>query len=1163
MSAANLDAIKKKYKFKDISIATWRDPSLSVHPARGGPKAPTILPEVAGKPFVPTYKVKYNTVPEPTDDEESGKYDEDESSRTEAVESQEQPTEDPEPQSQLSDPVLELPLQGDASPTGSDSLGWEGKDDDQPFAVDTEAKNDLTVPGTTDQAPVADAEDEITALSRSDSTANVVSVEPSDDNPQGESTTEEPTTDNAQPELTPEAADVPLEEPLLTNSMESEGEHVVVLDEEHGDERRVSFAPGTPEPKPTSRKKKSTKGTKGKKKKVAVPIDELPPNVLAMVDSAFLNDAQVPVPEVPTKGDMPTEDVTEVRTSVGEGTEEKPQEDQILTEPLNEDSGAGPEGQTDPNEGDATISETPADVPADEIGEEQPPLVVEPLAEGEQTEVVDVVDVPTMDPPAPLDADTEGTPADTTVADPDPDPIEMPAPEKSSKKKASKSKKKSSKTTSKGSPPAGLGVDFPPVPAIPSLDDILKDLDTPPTVEGVQAPEELAPTLEADVIVDGQQDGAVAIPDVEEEASAPSPTDLEDAKIEAEQLAASEAQDAESHDAEAVGADEDVMSDAPDQAVEADLVSEPFDGTTDDLVVVVEESHDVEDDSAVVVVVVEEQPQDVDPEVSAESSVSPVDSGVETELTPKEDAASGDSEASASEHAEVTPGEIVDEAATDAVLDDAALVDEPDQRSKELPEDLGEPTETGSAVAEGSPDESLPAQDLTPELDPAAGETEDLEGSTSEATTESLPETAVEQQAELIEQDEPVADVAATVPAVSEVEVAAEIPDDAPPEDLPSTEEPANASPEGDPLVAAVDADPPTSPINDGAEAGVKEVEVVAETPEDAPPDPTADEPAGAAPEIESVADPAASPAEEGVEDETKEPEPTPVAPPSPTLSKSSSHGSHKHKADHWERKHADNPLKEVLEDSHVLQRPHGSKGKRGLEEVRIKERHRKPRSTTEEDEERRRRRRERKAEEAAQALEEGKRREREDRERRIRHEERKAARAEEKAKAIRAEAEAAYKRDEEARHRRHREHDRDRVKPRCESNRNTKSSPPSGPIPLLAKGLGIGKGESVHGEPLIRTHSGGYRPAKERRSSSVGSAHRERRDSKDAAQDVPKEAAAEPSSSGAKSHHRHRPRRSETDRASRSRRDSEHKVRRPVLEERPRSFFGALLKGL
>ena len=45
---------------------------------------------------------------------------------------------------------------------------------------------------------------------------------------------------------------------------------MVVLDEEHGDERRVSFAPGTPEPKPTSRKKKSTKGTKGKKKKASV-----------------------------------------------------------------------------------------------------------------------------------------------------------------------------------------------------------------------------------------------------------------------------------------------------------------------------------------------------------------------------------------------------------------------------------------------------------------------------------------------------------------------------------------------------------------------------------------------------------------------------------------------------------------------------------------------------------------------------------------------------------------------------------------------------------------------------------------------------------------------------------------------------------------------------
>ena len=67
MSAANLDAVKKKYKFKEIAVATWRDPSLSVLSARGN-----ISPEVTGRPYIPTYKVKYNRLPEPTDDEDSG-----------------------------------------------------------------------------------------------------------------------------------------------------------------------------------------------------------------------------------------------------------------------------------------------------------------------------------------------------------------------------------------------------------------------------------------------------------------------------------------------------------------------------------------------------------------------------------------------------------------------------------------------------------------------------------------------------------------------------------------------------------------------------------------------------------------------------------------------------------------------------------------------------------------------------------------------------------------------------------------------------------------------------------------------------------------------------------------------------------------------------------
>lgn len=68
MSAGNLEAIKAKYHFKDISIATWRDPSLSVHPARGGPSSALDSSDIGYKP---RYKVRYPAI-EPTDDEDSG-----------------------------------------------------------------------------------------------------------------------------------------------------------------------------------------------------------------------------------------------------------------------------------------------------------------------------------------------------------------------------------------------------------------------------------------------------------------------------------------------------------------------------------------------------------------------------------------------------------------------------------------------------------------------------------------------------------------------------------------------------------------------------------------------------------------------------------------------------------------------------------------------------------------------------------------------------------------------------------------------------------------------------------------------------------------------------------------------------------------------------------
>lgn len=71
MSAGNLEEVKKKYGYKNISVATWRDPKGSILPARGGLKSPTISAEAAGRAYVPTYKVSYGRPPEPTDDEES------------------------------------------------------------------------------------------------------------------------------------------------------------------------------------------------------------------------------------------------------------------------------------------------------------------------------------------------------------------------------------------------------------------------------------------------------------------------------------------------------------------------------------------------------------------------------------------------------------------------------------------------------------------------------------------------------------------------------------------------------------------------------------------------------------------------------------------------------------------------------------------------------------------------------------------------------------------------------------------------------------------------------------------------------------------------------------------------------------------------------------
>lgn len=87
MASVNLEEIKKRYKFKEISVATWRDPRSSTLPARGGPSSPSVSADAVARPFVPTYKVSYN-LPEPTDDEASEEDERDDASAVDTEEDQ-------------------------------------------------------------------------------------------------------------------------------------------------------------------------------------------------------------------------------------------------------------------------------------------------------------------------------------------------------------------------------------------------------------------------------------------------------------------------------------------------------------------------------------------------------------------------------------------------------------------------------------------------------------------------------------------------------------------------------------------------------------------------------------------------------------------------------------------------------------------------------------------------------------------------------------------------------------------------------------------------------------------------------------------------------------------------------------------------------------------
>jgi hypothetical protein len=933
-------------------------------------------------------------------------------------------------------------------------------------------------------------------------------------------------------ETVPEPSELP---PQSESAMDPEVADDTQSDE-HVDERRVSFAPGTPEPKPTARKKKAAKGAKGKKKRIAVPLDEVPADIFAMIDSSFDGippPPPPPAPEVPGESnDLPPADVTEDQSIERE-------QDGLLPEG---DASSDPLQLDDPKSEFELSNEGIVDVPTlpeSQGGDDLPPLDSLPPND---------VDEKSISPDATQGEEPSQDPIDigdgTVVPDlPQQDPVftfsippdgvepEKPSTKKGSKSSKDKSKKKSSKSRSKESspPPAGLGIDVGPLP-VPEIDDL---------------PQDIPPVLD-DTLASSHQ----SEPDAENAATPPPASsetevqgeDSKDAPSEDQEPALSDplASDAPSRDANENDEGSQVQADPPIQQIDS----------VEDKNEVQEQSGDANPD------LVTPNPSGEDPEGQDQSTVdvvsSPTDSGVEFEDVEKslpgggEETSSPVLETSEVEQIELPKG---DEEETPSKDEQASTPDLESSNENAQTEEAGElqeivsPTDETSndAEPESGPQPAEPSDDLPTTEVEAVAVTEDSAEPPSNDVAEIQPET--ENKEETLVQD---------ASAVSGVDESNEI--DSSSANIASPGEgesnpPDELEPEPVSEVKPDDVEP------EEPQPEVKAQEMEAETPQ---PDRSVEEvePDLAKAIDEAIVDEVAV-LDDPVPDEQAivEDGPGPEAPPSPNLSKTSSSGSRKSKAAHWERKHEGNVLKEVFEDSSkVLAR---SKG--GKDQVRIRGHAHKSRrlSSTEEDEARRRRRVLRKAEEAARLAEEERRKLEEDKQRRIRRDEKRAARkaeaeVQEKIKRLREEANKirASGGDDEAQRKRH----RDREREPTSSHREVKDAGPSLKLPFqaLPKALGLVSGQSYKGRQDRHMEELQAAPSK----------HREETIPREPAKDKPKEESTRlSSSSGSKSHHKHRHHhRSEGDRPSRTSRESDHRPRRPVIEEeRPKSFLGLL----
>ncbi|KAK3678879.1 hypothetical protein LTR78_001332 [Recurvomyces mirabilis] len=1106
MATVNLEEIRRKYNFKQISVATWRDPRSSTIPARGGPSAPMYSAEAISKPYIPTYKVKYK-LPEPTDDEAS----EDEQAAPAPKGEIEEPAADAPVDSPLEPPMPQVDVVEDPAPPPPPEIDPPGTVEDAPpiAADDGEDTQDanpagesihipelLADPLATLEGPLAALPDvapleDIDENSLSATPENTLSVDDVQDDLQLSEHIEAPWPPSpppidTYPDISEHVDFLDLAEPYPIPALHPVD--LVIIDPAQGmpgafdaptfdtgpvpgsPDKSVHFAPGTPDPKPTVRKKKSTKGTKSKsKKRVEVQIASLPDDILAIVDGD-IQDNLIPVPETP------------------------------MIVPALVDSDEHP------------VEEALTDIDAVEATP-----VIDAGKEPESAAMVPVVDeAPAADPPAVQTEEVTSSKKKDSA--------------RSSSRNKDKAKKKNSKSkAAKDRVPvaaAGLGIELAlpsDPPAVLDLDDILNNLPPPPpppppgaeaAVEG-PAVEEFAevpseaetnvaasfaadeipnadsavdkdmpvqhiPADDADILGASQEDAA-SLNGQEPDICAPAPTSEPDDIVGLEQEVgpAASVEDGEQHDVEDVQPPGETEKDVGQTVGPADMSAEIYSSHSEELHEAVDcTTVEIGDVAGVPVVVDDEIAAAWDDREEAEDELDLAESGLVDDHADEDDSPSG---------ATTDELEGLHEPAVDSVEDAASEVEIEDI------EDL-QARSPESAVADvveqtGDNEEPLISPDIVEEIGVNDEQLPDVTIGTADNAADTQPAvTAIDTPAALEADrlgspaeagwDDPSGDDISIGDGLSEVEVVVDD-DNAPDQpEINTTCEHIDEGGAGD-VLDETDPEPPVSlpVLNEGQDTKVEVQGVTEESAgqEDSfqADEPVADQIVAAESQVEAITDgenemtqlldieqredaeadnepPPAEVLDAGSDAAAKEvpaaaeaiPEPAiedkkpgkvdapPAAPPSPSLSKSS---SHKQRADYWARRPAKRPSTADSKAS-KSEKPGSSKrsSKSSGDASQGKNREKSSRSSrrysisAEEEEERRKRRAARKAEEAvretARIQEVERQKAYEEELRLIRHEARRAARkaaAEETAKLIREEAEDIAREEAEARRRR------------------------------------------------------------------------------------------------------------------------------------------------